>query len=501
MNEGGNRFRSRMGARASGWARPALALVVAVGVVGGIFVLSGTQTSAKGGGKLGGKGKLANVSVAAVTSAALAQQLTLPGLLSASSSSNVYPAASGQVTTVYVSLGQSVTAGNAVVRLSDTQNLSGQLNAAQAALTSAQDTLQMASGAPTTASSGVTISGDQAKVASAQAQVQTLQAQLNAETVVAPISGVVSNLAVAVGDVVTPSSLLATIQGSGLQVQAMVSPSQMGELAGRTGTQATATLADASSSASSSAVLSSLSPAADPSTGDFTASFSVNAPTSLYPGEPVTVSLSIPAGTGLVVPSGSIVYPSGFPEVFEVSNLTPFHGAPKNPKGGKKHGAGASNALTKKIAGSLRGETGVATLVPVQLGVESGSNQEITSGLTSGSTIVVAGETELSDGARVVVLGGHAGANSAGSPSGSGPSGTQTRTVHLPIAGVQGSTLSVTTHRGVKHIAVSASAVITLNGHKVSLSALKAGDKATLRIQRVNGKRTITAIAAVGTTR
>lgn len=114
---------------------------------------------------------------------------------------------------------------------------------------------------------------------------------------------------------------------------------------------------------------------------------------------------------------------------------------------------------------------------------------------------MVAGETELSDGARVVVLGHKAGASPGGSPSGSGAGGSKARTVHLPIAGVQGSTLGVTTHHGVKHISVSSSAVITLNGHKVALSALKAGDKATLRIERVNGKRIIIAITAVGTTK
>ncbi len=483
--------------------RSGLVILLTVVVVGGVFYLSTPQTSTKGSkkGKGGGVGKYSAVSVASVSSSTLTQVLTFPGQLSSSATSNVYPLVSGQVLKVLVASGQSVSSGTPLVQLSDSQDIAGQLSAAQATLAAAQDALVAAEAAPQNSANVSAVSADQAKVSSDQTQVQILQSQLNSETVVAPIGGVVSNIAVSPGEQLTQNTLVGTVQGPGLQVNAILYPSQANELQGHLGASAVVSLADATTNISSTATLTSLSVAANPASGDFSAIFSVASPTSLAAGEAVTVTTTIPAGSGLVVPAGSIVYPSGFPEVFEVSDLTPFHGAPKKTKvSPKKGGSSTSNALVKKISQSLHGETGVATLVPVTLGLQNGGLQQITSGVTAGSVIVATGVTDLSDGAKVIIL--NAKTNGSG-PRKLGGSGAKTsnpsRSIDVRIIKITSTSITfVNSHKKTKTLSVTSDAKITLDGKTVGLSQLKSGSSASIHIQAKNGVRNVVSISVPG---
>lgn len=483
--------------------RSGLVLVLAAAVVGTVFYLSTPQTSAKGAkkGKAGGAGKYSVVSVTSVSSSALTQVLTIPGQLSPSSTSNVYPSLSGQVTKVLVTLGQNVSSGTPLIQLSDSQDIAGQLSAAQAALSAAQDALVAAEAAPQNAMYTSTVSADQAKVSSDETQVQILQSQLNSETVVAPIGGVVSAIAVSVGDQVTQNTLVGTVQGSGLQVDAMLYPSQASELQGHIGVTAVVSLADATSNISSTATLTSLGVTADPTNGDFTAVFSLAAPTSLSSGEAVTVTANVGAGSGLVAPVGSIVYPSGFPEVFEVSDLASFHGALKKTKGGgKKAGSSTSDPLVKKLTQSLHGETGVATLVPVTLGIQSGEYQQITSGVTAGSVVVTTGETDLSDGAKVMILSGKVSGSTQGNTGSNGTTATSSgRGIQVKIVKVTGTSITfVNSHKKTKTLSVASNAKITVGGKTVKLSQLKPGSSASVHVQVTNGVRSVISIDVLG---
>jgi len=145
------------------------------------------------------------------------------GSVDAVDTQNVTPAAAGQVLKADVAVGQSVTAGDPLLQLADTQGLSQQVVTAQAALDQARQQLQSLTD-PTAGQDPRAVTQAQLRVQ--QSQITLQQAQL-AESrdqataaadaaVVAPVAGTVDAVDVVAGQSVGAGTPIATVQPAGL---------------------------------------------------------------------------------------------------------------------------------------------------------------------------------------------------------------------------------------------------------------------------------------------
>lgn len=159
-----------------------------------------------------------------------------------------------------------------------------------------------------------------------------------------------------------------------------------------------------------------LSPVIDPATGTFQVTLTLDpGETLLRPGQYVSVALEVDRRAQvLVVSREAILYDNGRPVVFRVKDAPPEEPKAEEEEA-KPEDAGWMAKLSAMFAGEPEEEvkpeeeakpedTGprlVAERVPVKLGLVDAKTAEITEGLGEGDKIVVVGQANLKDGARV----------------------------------------------------------------------------------------------------
>ena len=196
-----------------------------------------------------------SATVTAATST-LEQTVSGTGTLTPTVDEDVNFAASGNVTAVDVVAGDTVTKGEVLATL-DTVTEEANLLAAKATLASAQATLSNSeSSSDGSTADKAQIASNQAAVTVAAAGVTTAQTEYDSTTLTAPVSGMVTTVNVAVGDVETAGSSSSASGSSG-------GTSSAG--ATSTGTSSTGT----SSTGASSSTSSTTSTSTSTSTADF----------------------------------------------------------------------------------------------------------------------------------------------------------------------------------------------------------------------------------------
>jgi multidrug efflux pump subunit AcrA (membrane-fusion protein) len=146
-----------------------------------------------------------------VTTGTIQQTVSSSGTLEPASQATLNFAVSGTVTAVDVKAGQTVTAGQTVATVGTTA-LSEDVSAAQAQLSAASDRLSSdeAAGASTS-----TIDSDEASVTSAESSLSTAQTNLNDASLTSNISGTVASVDLTIGQQVTGTGSGGGGNGSG----------------------------------------------------------------------------------------------------------------------------------------------------------------------------------------------------------------------------------------------------------------------------------------------
>jgi macrolide-specific efflux system membrane fusion protein len=374
-------------------------------------------------------------SVHTVGTGTITQSVSSSGTIEPASTADLDFGVSGRVTAVNVTTGQTVTAGQALASVDPT--------ALQAALTQAQATLaldqsQLATDQDDGASSAQ-IASDQASVASAQTQVTSAQNAVAEATLTSTIAGTVASVDLTVGQQVT---------GSSSSSSAGTSTGSTGTSGATTGTRfagSTSAASSATSASSSSASSSSSSSSAQivvVSTGSYIVDTTVDASqvAQVKVGDQATITVSgatsdvfgTVASVGLLASSSSSV--ATFPVVIDVT------GSPTGLYGGS---TATVSITTEELQGVLVVPTtalhysgndttvtldsdGTKVARTIQVGVASGGDTQVTSGLKAGDKVYV---TEvsfhggLSSGTRSGLFGGTGGGFGGGEGGFSGGTG------------------------------------------------------------------------------
>jgi macrolide-specific efflux system membrane fusion protein len=182
----------------------ALAAVVVTtgGVVGGLIATGSSPTA-------GAAAQRTRTVAAAIGT--LKQTVSTTGTIAPAQVDDLSFGASGQVTAVDVSVGQTVSAGQTLATIG-TASLSDAVAAAQANLTAAESTLSSAEAA---GASTAQIAAYQAAVTSAQSQLSAAQQSLASATLTSPIAGTVAAVNLSVGEQVSGSAGSGAATGSG----------------------------------------------------------------------------------------------------------------------------------------------------------------------------------------------------------------------------------------------------------------------------------------------
>ncbi|HEY5114395.1 MAG TPA: biotin/lipoyl-binding protein [Nakamurella sp.] len=188
------------------WITVLIVVVVASGIAGGVWWFADRNANATAAAS-GPVNRLVAASVGTIK-----KSITTTGTLTPADQEQVNFAATGTVTAVNVSAGQTVTAGQALATV-DTLQMQATLASDQATL--ATDQAKLASDQDASASD-TQIAADQAAIAVAQADVTTAQTALNSATLASPIDGIVASVNLTVGQKVTAStSSTAASSGAG----------------------------------------------------------------------------------------------------------------------------------------------------------------------------------------------------------------------------------------------------------------------------------------------
>ena len=188
------------------WITVLIVVVVASGIAGGVWWFADRNANATAAAS-GPVNRLVAASVGTIK-----KSITTTGTLTPADQEQVNFAATGTVTAVNVSAGQTVTAGQALATV-DTLQMQATLASDQATL--ATDQAKLASDQDASASD-TQIAADQAAIAVAQADVTTAQTALNSATLASPIDGIVASVTLTVGQKVTAStSTTAASSGAG----------------------------------------------------------------------------------------------------------------------------------------------------------------------------------------------------------------------------------------------------------------------------------------------
>jgi HlyD family secretion protein len=183
------------------WVKRALValavVVVAYGVYRGRTVLAARQTRAP------------SYATATVSQGPVQVTVSDPGTVVAATTVNVTPQVGGRVAQVAVQVGQTVKAGDVLLRLEDDQGLAAAVASAQAALAQAQAQLA-ADLDPSLNVNPAQVQAAAIQVKQAQLAVQQQQDAVNRLTVTAPFAGEVTSVAVVPGQTVSAGQMLLT---------------------------------------------------------------------------------------------------------------------------------------------------------------------------------------------------------------------------------------------------------------------------------------------------
>ncbi len=370
--------------RAHPWLSGTTAVVVFAGA--GLGIYFGTRSSAPAAA--------ATTTVATVTTGTIRQSVSATGSLAPAEQENLNFAVSGEVTSVKVSAGQTVKKGQTLATV-ESASLSATVAQAEAAVASDKAKVDADDDV-----SDTQLAADKAALTAAKNQLASAKAQLAAATMTSPIDGAVAEVNLTVGESVsgnssdggsdTGSTSGATTSGSSTSssssaqvlvistnswiVDATVDATSVGLI--KTGEQAQLTVTGASDVVYGT--IASIGLVSSSSSG--TASYPVvidvtGSPSGLHDGASVTAALIYKQVSNAVV----------------VSTLA-LH---RNTSGGQY--------VEKQVNGKI-------VQTPVQVGISSGGQTEITSGLSAGDKIVVPQLQRTTGGAST----GTRGTNGAG---------------------------------------------------------------------------------------
>ena len=330
-------------------------------------------------------------SFATATTATLKQTVSSSGTIAPAQQENLNFAVSGQVTGVTATVGQQVTAGQALATVNSAA-LAASVAEAQATLSTDQARL---SSDQTAGASSAQITADQAAVTAAQNSLTNAQTALGEATLTSPIDGTVASVSLAVGQQVS-SGTTSTSSGSG---------GSSGGGAGGAGGGGGATGGTGSTGSSSSSSSSTTGQVVVISTNTYVVNASVDDTEVglIKNGEQVTITAngSTEPAYGTVtsvamLASSSSTVPS-YPVTIGVT------GTPT----GLHPGAGATVAITVKQVSdavvvptaAIHYENGNAVVYqmsdgkqvskPVTTGMTSGGQTQIVSGLADGDQVVI----------------------------------------------------------------------------------------------------------------
>jgi multidrug efflux pump subunit AcrA (membrane-fusion protein) len=355
-------------------------LVVLAGAGAGIWF--GTQSSAAG------PSITTTNQTESVTTGTITQTVSSTGTIEPASQANLSFAVSGSVTAVNVTVGQTVTAGQALATI-DPTSLTASAAQAQATLSSDQSKLatDQADGA-----SATQVAADQAAVASSQAQLTSAQTSLADASLTSTIAGTVASINLSVGQQVSGGGSSSSPSSSGSSSTGSTTPSSSHSTA-------------ASSSSSSSSSTGSTSQFVVVSTGSYIVNATVDDTqvsqvvigdqAVITPSGATTPVYGTVGSIGLLASSSSSV--ASFPVVVNVT------GSPTGLFGGATatvvittkdlqnvvvvptaaiHYSGNDTTVNMVTNGSTVSQT-------VTIGSASGGNTQVVSGLAVGDKVVV----------------------------------------------------------------------------------------------------------------
>ncbi len=211
------------------------------------------------------------------------------------------------------------------------------------------------------------LDGARALVGQAQAALQLATVQQKNAFVEAPISGVIADRFLSIGDMASPAAPMLTILGNGMEVQVAAEEAMVSQVSA--GRPVSVTVA-AYPGKSFSGKVTTVSPSLDPRTRTFTAKIEVDDQESLLkPGMFAQVTVvAASRDSVLLIPKKALVQRDQRQLVFVFSN-------------------------------------GTASMKLVQTGLTDGKNVEITSGLNAGDRVILTNLADLADGDPVQVQG------------------------------------------------------------------------------------------------
>ena len=407
--------------------RITIPIVVVVAAGGGIGIWLGTSSSSIPPLQI-------TTQVVSVTTGTMKQTVSASGTIAPAQQANLNFGASGTVTAVNVSAGQTVTTGQTLATV-DPSALQATVNSAQASLTSAQAKLASDQSASASASQ---IASDQASVTSAQSQLTSDQTNLDNASLTSTITGTVASVNLSVGQQVAgTSNSSGSGSGSG-SASSSSSPASTGS-SNSPSNSASPSASSSASSASSSSSSSSSAQIVVISTNSFVVNATVddtqvgqvkqNDQVVITPSGSTTNVYGTVSSVGLIATQSSTV--ATFPVAIAVTG---------SPTGIYAGSTATLSIIVKQInnavqvptaAISYSGGTSRVTVVQngshvtrtVTTGVASNGETQITSGLTSGEKVLEqVVKFNGAGGAGRSLFGGSGGTSGSGFPSG-GPGG------------------------------------------------------------------------------
>jgi membrane fusion protein (multidrug efflux system) len=323
------------------------------------------KTNTGGAGGFGGGGPMAlPVEVATARVDTVRDEIAATGQIEAMQSIELRPEVDGRIVAILIREGQEVEEGTPLVKVDDAQlkaqvaQLEAQRDLAQQALARAKDLAQQ------NASSTADLEKAEAEARSAQAQYDLQRIRLDRTTVRAPFAGVVGQRYVSLGDYVTTSSKLLSLQTVNPQRASFQVPEKFAQML-RPGQKVTFRVAAIAGR-------------------DFTGQVDFVDPVVQLPGRTILVKAQVPNGQRLL-------QPGMFIEARLVTAVRP--NAVVVPEEAVVPAEG-SNAVWVVVDGK-------ADRRQVTLGVRTPGFVEVTSGVKAGEQVVVGGLELLAPGAPV----------------------------------------------------------------------------------------------------
>lgn len=280
------------------------------------------QSVAAAGGRSGASA--ASVVTAPVTTDDTGLSITAVGTVAAAQEVTLYPEATGFVTDILFKAGMSVTAGQALLHLDDaTQQVA--VTIAQLALASAQATVDRDDTlAKTNNIASATLDDAHNALQTAQANLKNAQIALAQRTVTAPFAGVIGLTDLSVGDLITSSRAIATLDDMATVKVSFSLPERASGLAalGQTITASATALPGKTFDGAISAIDSQVDPVAR--TLEVQATLP-NGAAVLKPGMALDVTMTFPGKPQPAVPSLAIQWDRNGSYVWRVDNDNTAH--------------------------------------------------------------------------------------------------------------------------------------------------------------------------------